>query len=78
MSPYAPEICLTTSVDFGGESHLRLMGSGDVPAYHADGKRSVLDIANAVAAEYAPLPIDLLVLYFRAFEKAGAMTVGPK
>jgi hypothetical protein len=61
-----------------GESDLRLMGFWDVPAYYADGRRSVLDIANAVAAEYTPLPIDLLVLYFRAFEKAGVMTVATK
>jgi hypothetical protein len=61
-----------------GESDLRLLGFWDVPAYYVDGKRSVLDISDAVAAEYAPLPIDVLVLYFRAFEKAGVMTVAAK
>jgi hypothetical protein len=61
-----------------GESDLRLMGFGDTPAYYADGKKSVLDISDAVAAEYAPVPINVLILYFRAFEKAGVMTVATK
>jgi hypothetical protein len=61
-----------------GESDLRLLGFSDVPAWYADGKRSILDIANAVAAEYTPLPLDLVVQYFRDFEKAGVMTVATK
>jgi hypothetical protein len=61
-----------------GESALRLMGFWDVPAYYADGRRSILDISDAVAAEYTPLPIEILVQYFRAFEKAGVMTVATK
>lgn len=61
-----------------GESDLRLLGFWDVPAWYVDGKRSILDIANAVAAEYTPLPIDLVVQYFRDFEKAGVMTVATK
>ncbi|MGA2073580.1 MAG: M28 family peptidase [Terriglobia bacterium] len=61
-----------------GESDLRLLGFWDVPAYYADGKRSVLEIADAVAAEYTRLPVDLLVLYFRTFEQAGVMTIATK
>jgi hypothetical protein len=55
-----------------------LLGFWDVPAYYADGKRSVLEIADAVAAEYTRLPVDLLVLYFRTFEQAGVMTIATK
>jgi hypothetical protein len=58
-----------------GESELRLMGLPDAPAYYADGKRSILDICDAVAAEYAPIAIEALELYFRAFEKAGVMNI---
>ncbi len=61
-----------------GESDLRLMGFWDAPSYYADGKRSVLDISEAIAAEYAPVPVDLLVQYFRAFEKTGVMTIATK
>lgn len=58
-----------------GESELRLMGLPDAPAYYADGKRSILEIRDAVAAEYAPIAIEALELYFRAFEKAGLMNI---
>ncbi len=58
-----------------GESELRLMGLPDAPAYYADGKRSILDIRDAVAAEYGSIAIEALELYFRAFEKAGLMMI---
>ena len=58
-----------------GESELKLMGLPDSAAYYADGKRSILDIRDAVAAEYAPIAIEALELYFRAFEKAGLMNI---
>jgi len=58
-----------------GESELRLFGLPDAPAYYADGKRSILDIRDAVAAEYAPIAIEALEIYFRAFEKAGLMNI---
>jgi hypothetical protein len=58
-----------------GESELKLMGLPDAPAYYADGKRSILEIRDAVAAEYAPIAIEALELYFRAFEKAGLMMI---
>jgi hypothetical protein len=58
-----------------GESDLRLMGLPDAAAYYADGKRSILEIRDAVAAEYGPIAIEALELYFRAFEKAGLMKI---
>ena len=58
-----------------GESELRLFGLPDAAAYYADGKRSILEIRDAVAAEYAPIAIEALELYFRAFEKAGLMNI---
>jgi hypothetical protein len=61
-----------------GASDLRLMGFWDAPAYYANGNRSILDIHDGIASEYAPVPIDLLELYFRAFEKAGVMTIAAK
>jgi hypothetical protein len=61
-----------------GETDLRLMGFPDAPAYYADGHRSILDIRDEIAAEYAPVPIEIMELYFRAFEKAGVMTIGAK
>jgi hypothetical protein len=61
-----------------GESELRLMGLPDAPAFYADGKRSVLEIRDAVAAEYATISLEILLLYFRAFERAGVMKIGEK
>jgi len=58
-----------------GESELRLFGLPDAAAYYADGKRSILDIRDAVAVEYAPIAIEALELYFQAFEKAGLMNI---
>ncbi len=37
-------------------SALRLMNMSDAPSYHVDGERSILDIRNAVAADYGMLP----------------------
>jgi hypothetical protein len=61
-----------------GESELRLFGIPDAAASYADGKRSILEIRDAVAAEYAPIAIEALELYFRAFEKAGVMKIQEK
>jgi hypothetical protein len=61
-----------------GDSELRLMGFPDAAAFYADGQRSILEIRDAVAAEYAPLLIEALELYFRAFEKAGVMKIVEK
>jgi hypothetical protein len=61
-----------------GESELRLMGLPNAPATWVDGTRSILDIANAMTVEYAPIGAEALEAYFRAFEKAGAMRIVEK
>ncbi len=58
-----------------GQSELMLMGFPDAAAYYADGKRSILEIRDSVTAEYTPIAIEALELYFRAFEKAGVMKI---
>ncbi|HSK11477.1 MAG TPA: DUF4910 domain-containing protein [Vicinamibacterales bacterium] len=44
----------------------------------ADGSRSVLDIHGAISAEFGPVPLDRVVAFFRAAEKAGAATITEK
>lgn len=61
-----------------GEGSLRIMGMPDAAAHYADGKRSILEIRDAFTVEYAPMPIDGLVAYFQAFEKAGLMKIKEK
>lgn len=61
-----------------GESDLRIMGFSDAPASYADGRRSILEIRDEIAAEYTPVSVEALELYFRAFEKAGVMTIRQK
>jgi len=61
-----------------GLDELQLYGFSDTASLYVDGKRSVLGIRDAVAAEYAPVPLEILTLYFRAFEKAGVMRVRRK
>ena len=56
-----------------GVDELTLYGIRNAAASYADGKRSILDIRDALAAEYAPVAIETLELYFKAFEKAGLM-----
>ena len=58
-----------------GESELRLFGVPDAAATYAGGRRSILEIRDAVAAEYAPISVEVLEFYFRAFEKAGVMKI---
>jgi hypothetical protein len=58
-----------------GVSALRLMSMPDAAARYADGKRTILDIRNAVAADYGRLPVDALIQYFRVFEMAGLMRI---
>ncbi len=52
------------------------------PAYealnYADGKRSLLDIANAVSAEYGPIEPQKFYDYFRVLEKAELVTLEEK
>jgi len=56
-----------------GVDELTLYGIRNAPALYVDGKRSILEIRDALAAEYTPVAIEALELYFRAFEKAGLM-----
>jgi hypothetical protein len=58
-----------------GKSDLVVLALNDAPAYYADGRRSVLQIREEMAAEYTLIPIEALVEYFRAFEKAGVMAL---
>ena len=52
-----------------------LWGAGEEYAYEvlnfADGKRNAQDIRDAVAAEYGPVPLELVVEYLKALEKIG-------
>lgn len=41
----------------------------------ADGERSLLDIRNALAAEFGPVPLEDVTKFFRDLEKAGGFTV---
>jgi Peptidase family M28 len=59
----------------GGDNDLRIMSLDDAPAFYADGRRSILDIHDAIAAEYMPIPIAVLETYFQLFENVGVMTI---
>ena len=56
-------------------SYQGLWGGGEEYAYEAlnfvDGKRRVLEICDAVSAEYGPVPVELVVEYLKALEKIG-------
>jgi hypothetical protein len=58
-------------------SHEGLWGGGEEYAYEvlnfADGKRNVQQIRNAVAAEYGPVPFELVAEYLAALEKIGVV-----
>ena len=44
----------------------------------ADGERSLLDIRNALTAEFGPVTLDDVTKFFRDLEKTGAYTIGQK
>ena len=44
----------------------------------ADGERSLLDIRNALTAEFGPVTLDDVTRFFRDLEKTGAYTIGQK
>jgi len=69
---------ITKSLRDQGTDELTLYGIRDFPAFYANGKRSILDIRNAFAAEYISVSVEVLELYFRAFEKAGVMQIVEK
>jgi hypothetical protein len=41
----------------------------------ADGQRSVLDIRNAISAEFGPVPVETVVNFFRNGERQGQYTI---
>jgi len=61
-----------------GVSSLRLMGMPDAAAHYANGKRSILEIRDAFAADYGSMDVEALMLYFQAFERAGVMKMVQK
>jgi aminopeptidase YwaD len=58
-------------------SYEGLWGSGEEYAYEAlnfvDGQRNLVDITNAVSAEYGPVPMELVLEYLRTLEKIGVV-----
>lgn len=44
----------------------------------ADGTRSILDIHGAIGTEFGPVPLERVVSFFRALEKAGTLTIDEK
>jgi len=44
----------------------------------ADGQRSILDIRNAISAEFGPVPVENVVRFFREGETAGRYTIAEK
>jgi aminopeptidase YwaD len=58
-------------------SYEGLWGAGEEYAYEvlnfANGKRNLLEIRNAVSAEYGPVPLELVIEYLRALEKIGVV-----
>lgn len=41
----------------------------------ADGTRSILDVRNAISAEFGPVPVENVVNYFRNLERLGTWTI---
>ena len=58
-------------------SYEGLWGGGEEYAYEVlnfeDGKRNAQEIRDAVAAEYGPVPLELVVEYLKALEKIGVV-----
>lgn len=41
----------------------------------ADGSRSILDVRNALSAEFGPIPLESVIAFFRNLEKAGTWVI---
>jgi hypothetical protein len=41
----------------------------------ADGQRSILEIRNAISAEFGPVPVENVVNYFRNLERLGTWNI---
>jgi aminopeptidase-like protein len=61
-----------------GEGALARIEMGRYAAYEAlnfvDGKRSVLEIANAVSAEYGPIDVNIVFAFFKVLQRAELLT----
>ena len=44
----------------------------------ADGERSILDVRNALAAEFGPVAVDDVTKFFRDLEKTGTYTIASR
>ena len=59
-------------------SYKGLWGNGEEYGYEvlnfADGKRNLEEIRNAVAAEYGPVPLEMVAEWLRALEKIGVVS----
>jgi hypothetical protein len=44
-------------------------------SHFADGSRSILDVRNAISAEFGPVALDKVVSFFRDLEKSGTWTI---
>ena len=59
-------------------SYIGLQGSGGEYAYEVlnlvDGRRTDVDIRNAVSATYGPVPVELVLEYLTALESAGVVS----
>jgi len=44
----------------------------------ADGQHSILDIRNAIAAEFGPIPLENVTRFFVEAEKAGTHTIAAR
>jgi aminopeptidase YwaD len=60
---------------------LKIAGLGRFTAYEAlnfvNGKRSLLEIADSLKAEYGPVPPDAIEQYFKFLERVGVVTIDP-
>jgi len=67
--------------DPGFAAKLKIAQLGRFTAYEAlnfvNGKRSLLEIADSLNAEYAPVPLDAIEEYFRFLERVGVVTIIP-
>ncbi len=58
---------------------LRVQDQGALYAYEivnfVDGRRSIGEIRDAVAAEYGPIPLDVVADYLKACEEAKIVTL---
>jgi hypothetical protein len=64
----------TVWLSAGSDRLLRAQDLGELYAYEivnfVDGKRSVGEIRDAVAAEFGPIPLDIVADYLKACEEA--------